>query len=484
LILAIATRACADIWQQCAGKQYTGPNCCVDGTTCVRQDEYYSQCRPGPAPQPSSSSAPQPSSASPAPTSAPTNVPTPPTSSVGIEFGTVTPNYLPPLPIKVNGVTLPTKVTIDANWRWIHTKKGFANCYSGTTWDKTVCPDSKTCMENCVIEGVSQSQYQSTYGVTTSGNSMTLDIITGSNIGSRLFLLEDDNKYFGFNLLNKEFQFTVDSSTLGCGLNGALYFVTMNLTNPDPTKAGPAYGLGYGDAQCPADIKYVNGIPNVDEVIMQPCSPEMDIWEANKISQAFTPHPCKAMDQVVCDGDIDCGNGKNNRYTGQCDKDGGDYNPYRHNITNFYGEGMTVDSTKPITVITQFITADGTEDGELIAIKRFFKQGSKVTPGGVITDDNIASWKKAFNEYNHNKELGGMRAMGKQIRNRMVLVLSVWGDVATNMAWLDGTYPPNSLQYGDKRGPCPAGTYEKSLQQNPRAKVTFSDIQLNPISDY
>ncbi len=31
-----------------------------------------------------------------------------------------------------------------------------------------------------------------------------------------------------FNLLNKEFTFDVDVSSLDCGLNGALYFVAMD----------------------------------------------------------------------------------------------------------------------------------------------------------------------------------------------------------------------------------------------------------------
>jgi len=32
-----------------------------------------------------------------------------------------------------------------------------------------------------------------------------------------------------FNLLNKEFTFDVDVSTLECGLNGALYFVSYSI---------------------------------------------------------------------------------------------------------------------------------------------------------------------------------------------------------------------------------------------------------------
>ena len=56
-----------------------------------------------------------------------------------------------------------------------------------------------------------------------------------------------------FNLLNKEFTFTVDDSELDCGLNGALYFVEMQrdggLSEYPTNGAGAAYGTGYCDAQ-------------------------------------------------------------------------------------------------------------------------------------------------------------------------------------------------------------------------------------------
>lgn len=32
----------------------------------------------------------------------------------------------------------------------------------------------------------------------------------------------------------------------------------------------------------------------------------MDIWEANKISTALTPHPCDSSEQTMCEGN-DCG---------------------------------------------------------------------------------------------------------------------------------------------------------------------------------
>jgi len=39
--------------------------------------------------------------------------------------------------------------------------------------------------------------------------------------------MEDKYNYKMFKLKNREFTFTVDESSLPCGLNGALYFVEM-----------------------------------------------------------------------------------------------------------------------------------------------------------------------------------------------------------------------------------------------------------------
>jgi cellulose 1,4-beta-cellobiosidase len=38
---------------QCGGRDWTGATCCVSGSTCVKQHDYYSQCLPGSS-QPSS----------------------------------------------------------------------------------------------------------------------------------------------------------------------------------------------------------------------------------------------------------------------------------------------------------------------------------------------------------------------------------------------------------------------------------------------
>jgi cellulose 1,4-beta-cellobiosidase len=154
-------------------------------------------------------------------------------------------------------------VVVDANWRWVHSVKDTTNCYTGNTWDATLCPDDATCATNCALEG---ADYEGTYGVTASDSSLKLNFVTQSsnkNIGSRLYLLEDDETYQSFQLLGQEFTFDVDVSNLPCGLNGALYFVSMDLDGGiakySTNKAGAKYGTGYCDSQCPRDLKFING---------------------------------------------------------------------------------------------------------------------------------------------------------------------------------------------------------------------------------
>lgn len=155
------------------------------------------------------------------------------------------------------------KVVIDANWRWVYDEKINANCYTGNTWNAAACPDDKTCAANCALQGAS---YESTYGVTASGSSLKLNFVTQAsqkNVGSRLYLMADDTHYQEFTLNNNEFTFDVDVSKLPCGLNGALYFVSMDadggMAKYPTNKAGAAYGTGYCDSQCPRDLKFING---------------------------------------------------------------------------------------------------------------------------------------------------------------------------------------------------------------------------------
>jgi cellulose 1,4-beta-cellobiosidase len=66
-------------------------------------------------------------------------------------------------------------VTVDANWRWVHSTKDSTNCYTGNEWNTTICPDAKTCAANCALDG---ADYSGTYGASTSGNGLTLKFVT------------------------------------------------------------------------------------------------------------------------------------------------------------------------------------------------------------------------------------------------------------------------------------------------------------------
>lgn len=201
-------------------------------------------------------------------------------------------------------------VTLDQNWRWLHNNGGYSNCYDGNHWNTQYCPDPTTCAANCALEGVPLSDWKAPYGVASDGKTLRMNFVSygsaGKNVGSRTFMLNSDSEYEMFQLINKEFTFTVDVSQMPCGVNGALYFVEMDKTGNmgNGNNAGAKYGTGYCDAQCPHDIKFIDGganvigwnpsasDPNAGAGKWGSCCAEMDIWEANKISSAFTAHPC------------------------------------------------------------------------------------------------------------------------------------------------------------------------------------------------
>lgn len=134
--------------------------------------------------------------------------------------------------------------------------------YFPPQWNEELCPNNEACASNCALDG---AEYSNTYGVTTSGDALTLQFVTGDNVGSRLYLMDSsDEKYQGFDLLGNEFTFDVNVADLPCGLNGALYFTSMDLDGgveryPE-NKAGAKYGTGYCDSQCPRDLKFINGM--------------------------------------------------------------------------------------------------------------------------------------------------------------------------------------------------------------------------------
>ena len=404
------------------------------------------------------------------------------------------------------------EITLDGNWRWLHKTGDSTNCYTGNTWDASACSDPDACAKNCVLDG---ADYSGTYGITTSGNALTLKFVTkgpySTNVGSRVYLMDTASTYQMFNLNNQEFTFDVDMSNLPCGLNGALYFVQMDkdggLSRFSSNKAGAKYGTGYCDTQCPHDIKFINGKANVLDWKQSPnddnagsgrygaCCNEMDIWEANSMASAYTPHVCTGTGgQTQCEGTA-CGDG-DNRYNGICDKDGCDFNSYRQGDPSFLGKGKKVDTSKKITVVTQFLTSNNQTSGTLTEIRRVYKQNgvvianSKTAVSGMDPFDSVSdkfcnAQKTAFGDNNSYIKNGGTAAMGKAINAGMVLVMSIWGDYTAKMLWLDSAYPldKDPSQPGVKRGECAtsSGNPDELIQNSPGASVTFSNIKYGPI---
>jgi len=415
--------------------------------------------------------------------------------------------------------TIKTKVTLDSNWRWLHAAGEAVNCYDGNLWDDEFCPDTATCTENCVLEGVDAADWRDTYGVTSSGDGITLQFVTegpySTNVGSRNYLMAPNGQeYQMFYLKNREFTFDVDVSELPCGLNGALYFVEMDydggMENYPSNVAGANYGTGYCDAQCPHDMKWISGETNNEgweasdndvnagKGYYGSCCVEMDIWEANTVATAYTPHPCETVGAYRCEG-TECGdNWTDERYDGICDKDGCDFNSWRLGDHSFYGPGseFAVDTTKPITVVTQFITSDGTDNGDLSEIRRVYVQNGQVIENsfsdldGIDTTDSITDnfcdqCKVAFGDIDDHAEKGGLKSMGESLERGLVLVMSMWDDHDASMLWLDSNYPldKDPSEPGVNRGPCPdySGDPVDMEDQYPDATVKYFNVKVGTL---
>ena len=329
--------------------------------------------------------------------------------------------------------------------------------------------------------------------------------------------MEDDENYAMFHLKNRELTFEVDVSELHCGMNGAMYFSEMEANGGKGignNNAGAKYGTGYCDAQCPHDMKFIDGEANVIDWVPNPndeddnmgagkygaCCAELDIWEANSMATAYTPHTCSVEKLYRCEG-IECGdNSKGERYDGVCDKDGCDINPYRMGVTDFYGRGpeYPVNTLKPMTVVTQFLTVDGTDSGDLSEMRRFYVQDGKIVhsppstilgPGkdtDSITDQFCDDKKDLFGDVKDFQEHGGMAGMGESLDRGHVMIFSLWDDVEVNMLWLDAAYPLDKPETypGIKRGDCPGGetstpTYLRETYAN--SGVVFKNAAVGEI---
>jgi len=165
----------------------------------------------------------------------------------------------------------------------------------------------------------------------------------------------------------------------------------------------------------------------------------------------------------------------------------------------FYGRGAgyAVDTTKPMTVVTQFITDDGTDLGKLIEIRRFYVQdgvhihtpqttilGEKAVDS--ITDGFCEDKKKLFGDINDHKLKGGLEAMGDSLDRGHVMALSLWDDVEVNMLWLDSCFPldKSCSDPGVHRGSCPGGENSSPSflrREYPNSWTSFANAAIGEI---
>lgn len=200
------------------------------------------------------------------------------------------------------------------------------------------------------------------------------------------------------------------------------------------------------------------------------CCPELDIWEANGRATQIAPHPCSKEGPYACSGD-ECG--KN----GVCDKSACGYNPYEVGNHDYYGKDMTVDTTRPFTVVTQFKANDA---GDLAEYHRLYIQDGEVIKNAATNISSLPDTNYIDDEYCKAVEgteqyfkHGGAKGMGGAMSRGMVLAMSIWWDETDFMQWLDG----------GKSGPCgkKEGDPENIKKTQPDSRVVFSKIKWGDI---
>jgi cellulase len=198
----------------------------------------------------------------------------------------------------------------------------------------------------------------------------------------------------------------------------------------------------------------------------------MDIWEANSVATVYTPHTCSGVGSFLCSGPEECGR------AGVCDKPGCGINPYREGAQRFYGPGLRVDTTRPFTVVTQFVSSDSTATGILSEIRRLYIQDGELIQNADVTlqataEGAISEEYCTARNASDFLRLGGVRGMGESLKRGMVLIFSIWNSDGDFMRWLDS----------GNSGPCSptAGDPKLIVDQNPEVSVTFSNIRWGEI---
>ena len=146
----------------------------------------------------------------------------------------------------------------------------------------------------------------------------------------------------------------------------------------------------------------------------------------------MSPHNCNKMGPYSCSG-AECS------VDGVCAQKGCTYNPSILGNHNYYGPGLQVDTSRPVTVVTQFPTD---ASGTLQSIKRLYIQDGKIIQDASLNFTGTAKGQSISDAYCTGREgrfmeLGGVEGMGRALERGMVLALSVWWGGASNMTWLD-----------------------------------------------
>ena len=204
----------------------------------------------------------------------------------------------------------------------------------------------------------------------------------------------------------------------------------------------------------------------------------MDIWEANGRATVFTPHTCSGEGLFLCNTPDECARG-----TGVCDKSGCGVNPFAQGARGFYGPGGAVDTTRPFTVVTQFLSEDGTARGELAEIRRVYMQDGRAVTRADVRNQTLDALETGLGAVTQDfcvgknatdfLRLGGLAGMGASLARGMVLVMSIWNSPGDFMEWLDQA----------PAGPCNATEGDPvNIQKNhPDASVVFSNIRWGDI---
>ena len=89
------------------------------------------------------------------------------------------------------------------------------------------------------------------------------------------------------------------------------------------------------------------------------------------------------------------------RYDGVCDKDGCDFASYRLGDQNYYGKGQNfkINTENKMTVVTQFITSDGTDNGDLVEVRRIYKVNGQIIENSKPSFDEISQYDSLTDDF-------------------------------------------------------------------------------------